>query len=373
MFFKDIIGHEEIKQSLIASVKSGHIAHAQLFAGPEGVGKMALALAYARYIQCTNRGEDDACGVCPSCIKHNKLMHLDFHFAFPVIKKSENTVSAMYLEEWRRYLTAHPYPKLHDWLQEIGADNKQGAIFVSEADAIIDRLTVKPYESDYRIMLIWLPEKMNEQTSNKILKILEEPYEKTVFLLVSNDADSLLPTIRSRTQTITVRPVAEPVLAEALRRQYGVREDDATRIAHIANGNVLRALECLSTSDERERMLELFKNMMRYAYARKLKEMKAWSEEVAALGREQQKSFLQYAQQLIRENFIYNFHRPELSYMRQDEEQFASRFAPFVNMRNTPGIMEALELAEQHVTQNVNSKMIFFDLALRFIMLLKTN
>jgi DNA polymerase-3 subunit delta' len=371
MFFRDIIGQEEVKQRLIASVKSGHIAHAQLFAGPEGVGKLALAMAYARYIQCTNRGETDACGTCPSCVKHSKLMHPDCHYVFPIIKKGENPLSAQYLDDWRRYISDHPYPRLSDWMQEIGAENKQGAIFVSEADAIIDRLTVKPYESDYRIMIIWLPEKMNEMTANKILKILEEPYEKTVFLLVSNEPDALLATIRSRTQAVYIRPVEEPELAEALQSRHGVAPADSLRIAHMANGNVLRALDSLEENEERSRMLDLFIRMMRLSYGRKLKEMKLWSEEVAGMGRERQKSFLQYAQQLIRENFIYNFGLPQLNYMQPDEEAFSQRFAPFVNERNTEGIMETLELAEQHITQNANPKMVFFDLALKFIMLLK--
>ncbi|MEG0948868.1 MAG: DNA polymerase III subunit [Bacteroidales bacterium] len=373
MLFKDIIGQDEIKERLIRSVRSGHIAHAQLFAGPAGVGKFQLALAYARYIQCTNRYETDACGVCPSCVKYNKLIHPDLHFVFPIIKKKDSPVSDKYIKEWRQFVTGHPYFSLRDWLQEIGTENQQGGIFVNEGDEIIRKLTVKPYESDYRIMLIWLPEKMNEQTSNKVLKILEEPYEKTVFLLISNEPEMLLATILSRTQCIHVRPVPEPVLADALQKRFGVNPTDSARIAHLSNGNVYRALESLSVSEEREYLLELFKQMMRLAYGRKLKEMKKWSEEVAALGRERQKNFLQYAQQMIRENFIYNFHQPQLSYMTAPEEAFSSRFSPFVNERNTPAIMETLELAELHIGQNANPKMVFFDLALKFIMLLKTN
>lgn len=373
MLFKDIIGQDAIKQRLIHSVQSGHIAHAQLFAGPEGIGKFQLALAYARYIQCTHRGETDSCGHCPSCVKYNKLIHPDLHFVFPIIKKGSYAVSDQYLREWRQFVTTHPYFSLREWLQEIGTENQQGGIFVNEGDEIIRKLTIKPYESDYRIMLIWLPEKMNEQAANKVLKILEEPYEKTVFLLVSNEPDLLLTTIRSRTQCLYVRPVEEYTLANALQTRFGVLPAESQRIAHLSNGNVLKAMENLSVSEEREYLLELFKQMMRLAYGRKLKEMKKWSEEVAAMGRERQKNFLQYAQQMIRENFIYNFHQSQLSYMRADEEAFSSRFSPFVNERNTPAIMDTLELAELHITQNANPKMVFFDVALKFIMLLKTN
>lgn len=373
MLFKDIIGQDEIKSRLIHSVQSGHIAHAHLFAGAPGIGKFQLALAYARYIQCTDRTPTDACGRCPSCVKYNKLIHPDLHFVFPVVKKSGSVVSDNYIKEWRQFVLAHPYFSLREWLLEINAENKQGGIFVDEGDEIIRKLTVKPYESDYRVMLIWLPERMNEQTANKVLKILEEPYEKTVFLLVSNEPENLLATILSRTQCIQVRPVPEPILAQALQTRFGVAAPDSQRIAHLSNGNVLKALENLSISEEREYLLELFKQMMRLAYGRKLKEMKKWSEEVAALGRERQKNFLQYAQQMIRENFIYNFHQPQLSYMTAPEEAFSSRFSPFVNERNTPAIMETLELAELHITQNANPKMVFFDVALKFIMLLKTN
>ena len=373
MLFKDIIGQEEIKLRLIRSVQTNHIAHAQLFAGPEGVGKFQLALAYARYIQCTDRNEQDACGRCPSCVKYNKLIHPDLHFVFPVIKKGPSTICYDFINEWRQFVTAHPYFSLREWLQEIGTENQQGGIFVNESDEIIRKLSVKPYESDYKVMIIWLPEKMNDQTANKLLKMLEEPFEKTVFLLVSNEPDTMLGTILSRTQCIHVRPVEEATLARALQSRYGVASQDSFQIAHLANGNVIRALENLSISEERDYLLELFKQMMRLAYGRKLKEMKKWSEEVAGLGRERQKNFLAYAQQMIRENFIYNLHQPELSYMTRPEMEFSSRFAPFVNERNTPAIMETLELAEQHIGQNVNAKMVFFDLALKFIMLLKTN
>ncbi|MGL4292850.1 MAG: DNA polymerase III subunit delta', partial [Bacteroidales bacterium] len=261
MYFKDIIGQEEIKQRLIRSVQTNHIAHAQLFAGPEGAGKFQLALAYARYIQCTDRSDTDSCGRCPSCVKYNKLIHPDLHFVFPVIKKGTNTICSDFINEWRGFVTTHPYFSLREWMQEIGSENQQGGIFVNESDEIIRKLSVKPYESDYKVMLIWLPEKMNEQTANKLLKMLEEPFEKTVFLLVSNEADAMLGTILSRTQTIHVRPVAEQILARALQSRFGVNSQDSQRIAHLSNGNVVKALENLSVSEEREYLLELFKQM----------------------------------------------------------------------------------------------------------------
>lgn len=371
MFFKDIIGQEEIKQRLIHSVQNNHIAHAQLFAGPEGTGKFQLALAYARYIQCTDRGVTDACGLCPSCVKYGKFMHPDLHFVFPVLRKSATTVCYDFIDKWRQFLTGNRYFSLRDWLLYIGAENQQGGIFVKESDEIIRKLSVKPYESDYKVMLIWLPERMNEQTANKLLKMIEEPFDKTVLLLVSNEPEEVLGTIQSRSQRINVRPVAESEMADALINRYGIDPQQAVNVAHLANGNVMKAMEMMRLSEEKEYFFNLFVSMMRLAYGRRLKEMKAWSEEVAALGRERQKNFLSYAQAMIRENFIFNMRVPGLNYMTPGENAFSQRFAPFVNERNIEGIMEELGLAEQHIGQNVNAKMVFFDLALKFIMLLK--
>ncbi len=373
MYFRDIIGQEKTKDRLRLSVRQGQIAHAQLFAGNEGAGKLQLALAYARYIQCTNRGELDSCGNCPSCVKYNKLVHPDLHFVYPVVKRDKSSISTDFLPEWRAFVLENGYFSLRQWLELIGKENQQGGIFVDEADQIISKLQVKPYESDYRVMLIWLPEKMNDQTANKLLKMLEEPYEKTVFLLVSNQPDMVLGTILSRTQRIQIPPVDESDLREALENKYYLSPVHSERIAHLASGSVLQALQNITVSEEQTLLLELFKQMMRLAYGRKLKEMKLWSEEVAALGREKQKVFLQYAQHMIRESFIYNLQNPQLTYMNSEEEAFSSRFSPFVNEKNTAGIMAELELAEVHITQNVNAKMVFFDLALKFIMLLKTN
>lgn len=373
MFFRDIIGQEEIKQRLIHSVQNHQIAHAQLLSGPEGVGKLQLAIAYARYIQCTQRGAEDACGHCPSCVKYNKLIHPDLHFVFPVIRKSESTICEDFITEWRQFLSDHTYFTVRDWLAYIGAENKQGGIFVKESNEIIRKLSVKAYESDYKIMIIWHPERLNEATANKLLKILEEPYEKTLFLLVSNEPDEILPTIQSRAQRINVRPVPEPILAEMLHSRFGVSPEESSRIAHIANGNVLKALENIQLSDEKNYFFDLFISMMRLAYGRRLKEMKQWSEEVAGIGRERQRNFLTYAQSMVRENFIRNIGIADLNYMTLQEENFSQRFSPFVNERNIEGIMKELELAELHIAQNINAKIVFFDLALKFIMLLKSN
>ena len=366
MFFKDVIGQEETKQRLIQEVNEGRIPHAQLICGPEGVGKLPLALAYARYISCTNRGATDACGVCPSCVKFSKLVHPDVHFVFPVVKSGR---SDDYIVEWRRMVLNNPYFNLNHWLNEINAENAQAVIYTKESDEIMKKLSLKSSEGGFKITIIWLPEKMQLACSNKLLKLLEEPPEKTVFLLVSEAPDLILPTILSRTQRFNIRKIDEASIAQVLQQKYGVQQATSVTIAHLANGSFIKALETIHLNEESQLFFELFVNLMRLSYQRKIREMKLWSEQV---GRERQKNFLSYCQRMIRENFIYNLHQKELVYMTPDEQNFSTRFAPFVNERNVIGIMNELSEAQQHIEQNVNAKMVFFDFSLKMIVLLKS-
>ena len=371
MFFRDVIGQEEAKQRLINEVREGRVAHAQLFCGGEGTGKLPLAIAYARYLCCQHPGEHDACGTCPSCVKFDKLAHPDLHFVFPVVKKkNKDTVSDDYLAEWRELLLQTPYINLPIWLKEMGAENQQAQIFVKESNEIIRKLSLKSSQGGYKVMIIWLPEKMNVECSNKLLKLLEEPPVQTVFLLVSEEPDALLTTIQSRTQRFNLKGIEENLIKETLVQRYGIQEPDATDIAHRAEGNFLRALETIHLNEDNKVFFELFVSLMRLSYQRKLREMRTWSETVAAMGRERQKHFLAYCQRMVRENFIYNFHDRSLVYLNAEEQNFSSRFAPFVNERNVIGIMEELAEAENHIGQNVNARMVFFDFALKMIVLL---
>ena len=374
MFFRDVIGQADVKQRLIHSVKTGQIAHAQLFCGPEGVGKFPLALAYARYIQCTNKGENDACGQCPSCKQYNNLMHPDLHFVFPIVKneKKKKRVSDDYIEDWRLFLAENTYFNLDQWLEYIDAANSQAMIYAEESREIIRKISLKTYESDYKVMIIWLPERMNAVCANKLLKLLEEPYDKTVFLLVSDNASAILGTILSRTQPVHLRPLSEDVVSSALVTNYSLSPEDASAIAHIASGNYLRALESIRVSDEMRLNFDLFVRLMRLAYGRKIKDLKLWSEEISDLGREKERIFLSYAQRMLRENFIYNIRQPEINYMTTQEAQFSSRFAPFIHERNVYPIMEELSRAYDDIGQNANGKIVFFDLAIKMIMLLKS-
>ncbi|MCD8081313.1 MAG: DNA polymerase III subunit [Bacteroides sp.] len=373
MYFREIIGQRNAILRLIQGVREERIPHAMLICGPEGTGKLPLALAYARYLFCTNRSEEDACGSCPSCVKFNKLVHPDLHFVFPIVKssKGKREVCDDYLADWRKMVLNNPYFNLNHWLAEMGTENGQAIIYAKESEEIVRKLSLKSSEGGYKITVLWLPEKLHPVCANKLLKLLEEPPEKTVFLLISENPEMILTTILSRTQRFNIQKIAKEEISRELQQKYGIAEPDADSIAHLANGNFIQALETIHLNKETQLYFELFVNLMRLSYQRKIKEMKLWSEQVAGLGRERQKNFLLYCQRMIRENFIYNFQRRELSYITPDEATFASRFAPFVNERNVQGIMHELTEAQLHIEQNVNAKMVFFDFSLKMIVLLK--
>lgn len=372
MFFKDIIGQEEAKKHLITEVEEGRIPHAQLFCGPEGVGKLPLAIAYARFICCEHPTHEDACGTCSSCLLFNKLIHPDLHFVFPIVKlkSGKGIICDDFLPEWRDLVLKQPYFNIHHWLDQMGVENQQALIGVRESDEIMKKLNVKSRMGGYKVMIIWLPEKMNMECSNKLLKILEEPPVKTVFLLVSEEADNILPTIQSRTQRFNLPRIAEDKITKVLQDKFYLMPEDAINIAHRAEGNFIKALETIHLSEDNKLFFELFVSLMRLSYQRKIREMKAWSEQVAAMGRERQKHFLTYCQRMIRENFIYNFHNKELVYLNPEEQNFSSRFSPYINERNVIGIMNELTEAQIHIEQNVNPKMVFFDFSLKMIVLL---
>ena len=372
MFFKDVIGQEEAKKMLIREALSDKIAHAKLICGGEGTGKLPLAIAYARYISCENPKEDDACGICPNCIKYNKLAHPDLHFIFPVIKKKNNkdTISDDFIHEWRNLLTNTPYFNLSIWLKEMYAENQQAQIYVKESDEINRKLSLKSSQGGYKIVIIWLPEKMNVECSNKLLKLLEEPPKDTIFLLVSEEPDRLLPTILSRTQKLQLHPIDENIIIHKLINDYSIDEVEAKSIAHRTEGNYLKVLGTIHLCEDKQNYFDLFVSLMRLSYQRKIREMKQWSEVLSSMGRERQKEFFTYCQRMIRENFIYNFRRESLIYLSKDEENFSTRFSPFINERNVMGIMNELSEAQRHIEQNVNAKMVFFDFSLKMIVLL---
>ncbi|MBR5511432.1 MAG: DNA polymerase III subunit delta [Bacteroidaceae bacterium] len=376
MFFKDIIGQKSLLAQLSRMVDENRLAHALLLTGPSGNGKLPIAVALARYILCSDRRNGDACGCCPSCVKMDKLVHSDLHFVFPVKKKKNSSsdsapVSDDYIAEWREIFLKEPYFGYSDWLAMLDVENQQPIIYEKESSEILRKLSLKSREGGWKIMIIWLPEKMKEACSNKLLKILEEPPAETLFLLVAESTEHILPTILSRTQRVDIPRILADEIAEALQRRYALDGDTARSIAQQSGGDWEKAESMLRVDNDKRLYLELFMTLMRMAYRRDIMAMKKWSEQVAALGRERQKGMLEYCQRMIRENFIMNFGRNEMLYLSPEERNFSVNFSPFVNENNIFGIMEEVADAQKHVEQNVNAKMIFFDMALRMIVWIK--
>ena len=381
MLFKEIIGQEATKAQLRQAVREGRIPHAQLFTGISGIGKLQLALAYAQYLNCPNRTDEDSCGRCPTCLQYQHLQHPDLHFVFPIVKTDSADTCNDFLEPWRKIILEKHYFDLDDWHAALGVETKQSMIYEKESGEILRKLSLKAYGDGYKIMIIWQPEKMNAATANKLLKILEEPAPKTVFLLVSEHPEQMLATILSRVQTIRIPRLETETIAEALVRR-GIAASRTTDIARIANGSFLAALKKAGESEENQQELRDFVALFRDAYTvgvlrdpqkkyESLKHLRQWSLDMAATGRENQKHFLQYAQQQVRENFIRNIGQPELNYQMEEERNFSVKFAPFIHSGNVEAIMNQLDLAERQIEQNGNAKMIFFDLCLQMIILIK--
>lgn len=371
MLFHDIIGQEGIKNQLLRMVAEERVAHAIMFAGDPGFGGFPMAYAFARFLNCTNRGADDACGVCPSCVKYNKLVHPDQHFVYPVVKKdsSSKMVCDDVIDKWREFVLESPYFTMNEWFNVLDSE-KQGIIYSAETQEIYRKLSLKTYEGKYKIMLIWLPEKMNQEGANKILKILEEPPASTVFMLVSEKPAELLPTILSRVQTIKMPAIDKNTLANRLQSEFGVDSTLAQKVAHFANGSYIKARNGIEQDANNQENLEMFKSMMRICYSRKMPDILAFVDKAAVMGRDSLKNMLVYSIDMVRENFIHNQKDQSLNYMMPGEEEFAVRFAPFIHENNVFEINNELEQAIQHVTRNGNIRIIIMDLMLKLTMLI---
>lgn len=373
MFFKEVIGQNAVKQRLIQSVREERVSHAQLFAGTPGTGKLALAIAYAQYVACTNRQEYDSCGECPSCKKYRKLIHPDLHFVFPVIKtkKFDKPVSDNFLDEWRQMIGQNPYFNIDQWFEMIGVENAQGLIYSHQSEEIIRKLNLKSYESEYKVMIIWLPEKMHVACANKLLKMIEEPPVKTLFVLVTENEEDIISTIRSRCQLIIIPPVDSDSIERAIGEMPGSEGIDIRNIVHLAKGNYGKALELLQPDEQTLYNLERFKELMRFSYGRKFGELLKWADQVAAIGREKQKSLLNYFLTILRENFVYNLKVRDLTFMNDQEEEFSKRFSPFINERNIIELTEVFETAFAQIGMNGNPRIIFADVSFKITKLIR--
>ncbi len=373
MFFSDIIGQEMVKQRLTGTVREGRISHAQLFTGPGGTGKLGLAIAYAQYISCRNRTDHDSCGSCPSCRKYAKLVHPDLHFVFPVYKPKnvQKSYCDDFLPQWRETVLKSHYFSLNHWTEVINAENAQATIYANESESIIRKLSMKPFESEYKTMIIWLPERMNVYCSNKLLKMIEEPPSKTLFLLVTEDEAGIIGTIRSRTQIIRVPRIENTDMAEALGKKGEYTQDQIGEIVHLSNGNYLEALEYDNPRDDKQYFFDIFQRIMRNAFKAEVSVLMDIAEEMAAIGRERQKDFFQYALRLVREFFMLNLGKSSLVYLSREEKEFGVKFSPFINERNVIPINQVFEEGFRDISMNGNSRVVFTDTVLRIVRLIK--
>lgn len=368
MQFKDVVGHADLKARLIKSVSEGRIAHAQLFAGARGTGNLPLALAYAQYLLCTNRTDGDSCGQCPSCRKAAKLEHPDLHLVFPMAAEKTDMDPTIdpateTIGSWRQAVLANPYLSEAEWYNAIDMKNKQGLISTAVAAHVIKALSLKSYESEYKVMIIWLAERMNIAAANKLLKIIEEPPAKTVFLLVSENPTLLLKTITSRTQQITVPPIDEQSMAQALEQRMGVDPTQAANMAHIACGSYSKA-QMLCTTPIGEHY-ERYVQLMRLCYANKYLDLLAWAENTAKLNREEIKDFINYALDITRNSLMLNLGLPELCFSSNEEQQFVQKFSPYIHRQNIEKISSELNAVNEHIARNANASIVFTDFVLK--------
>ncbi|MDC8005089.1 DNA polymerase III subunit delta' [Aureisphaera galaxeae] len=378
MDFSEIIGHTHIKNHLRTTVQQGRIAHAQLFHGPAGSGLLPLAIAYARELLCSTHEEGSQ--AYERCARNvHQFTHPDLHFVYPVntndtVKK--NAVSSLFMEEWRNFLNENPYGSLFDWFQQLGIENKQGNISVLEAEDISKKLALKAYEGGFKIMIVWMADRMNTECSNKILKLVEEPPEKTVLLFLAEDSEQIINTIRSRCQLLQVPLLPESEIAKALVSKTNVSESEALRISRQAHGDYNKALHILSKDNEDLVFEEWFVAWVRSAFKSKgnkkaIQDLLQWSEKVAGKGRETQKNFLQYCIELFRQALLKNYGLDSLVYLETQDPKFSlEKFAPFVHQNNIYEILKGLEDALYHVERNGNAKIIFTDLSIQLTRLI---
>ncbi|HEX8427768.1 DNA polymerase III subunit delta [Hymenobacter sp.] len=377
MRFSEIPGQQQVKQLLVQSVRRNHVAHAQLFRGAEGSGALALALAYGTFLNCEQRRpeDEDSCGQCPSCQKIDKLIHPDLNFIVPVTTTkavAKDATSSKFMAEWRSFVLDDPYQGLNDWMQHIGAENKQGSISKEESLQLLKLVSLKAFEAQFKIVIVWLPELMHPAAANAVLKLLEEPPPATVFLLVSYAPEQLLPTIISRVQPVVVRPLPENELTNWLSTVHQIPEVKARQLAQLAEGNPGAALAAQNAATADHDYFTLFVKWMRLCYSNNVSEMLVTSDDFQKLGRENQKEFMQFALGLLRKVLLYGLDPQLVPHLPAAEQQFITGFSRFVTPRNADPLTRELNEAHYHIERNANPRMVFVDVSLRVAELLKT-
>lgn len=376
MLFSEIVGHDDLKKRLIQSVNENRVAHAQLFVGTEGSGKMPLAIAYAQYINCQNRTESDSCGVCPSCKKYMSLSHPDLHFIFPTatnksVKKDPE--SDLFLAEWREYFSdCQGYVNLSEWFDKLDIENKQGIINVRDASTVIRKLSFKSYESEYKVVILWMPEKLNVFSANKLLKLIEEPPEKTLFLLVAENQEEVLSTIRSRCVLVKVPRLDTAVIKDALVEKCGCSEQLALDAATMSNGSWPLAKRFSNDIDNEMLYADTFRKWMRYCFKGAVPELIDFvANEIKGLGREKQKALLEYGLNIFHCSLLINNNISSAVMLTSAEKTFAQNFAPYINMKNVTQICALFEESINQIVRNANAQLVFMDDSLKMSKLLR--
>ena len=372
MLFKDISGNEDVKKELFEAVKKNRIAHAQLFLGGGGDAKLPLSLAFAQYLNCEQKANNESCNKCHSCQMYNTLSHPDLHLVFPVLKINniKNPTSDNFVKNWRKAIIKNPYISLNEWYDYLGSENKQGAIYKDEAENIQKKTSLKNFEAAFRIFIFWMPERMNIITANKLLKLIEEPPKGTFFFLISENFDQLLPTITSRVQTVKIKKFSNNNIVEYLQKNHNITKEKANKISRIVSGNLSKAIYICKNETNQE-FLKEFQNWMQICYKAKITETGNFTDKITKLGRENQKEFLHESLGIIRECLLVNTHNDGPLKKQELEEKFVRNFAPFIHESNGVEIFERLEKAIKNIERNANPKILFYELSLHMMRLLK--
>ena len=364
MQFKDIVGQAAVKQRLINSVTENRVSHAQLFLGPEGSGNLPLAVAYAQYISCVDRQPDDSCRVCASCRKYQKLVHPDLHFSYPFFAKHKEDNALTFVEQWREAFLANPYLSLDDWRDYLDAENKQANINIAECHQIIKKLSLKPFESAYKVLILWLPEYLDKE-GNALLKIIEEPQPNTLFLLAAQNQDQILTTILSRTQLIKIPALGYNDIKNCLSENHGQTQHAAEEIAYLSNGNMTEALKMLQ--QETKGYHKLFVDWLRMCFTDKGPELIAFTEHMARQGRENQKTFLRYGISFTRECCLLLSGAGSLVHLPAAELEVAQKMIRVLSLPMAEAVSAEMEKAHYHVERNANPRILFLDVSLQIV------
>ena len=371
MQFREIVGHKREIERLVSMVDKAQIPHALLLFGQSGIGKMNVARALTQYMFCLDRRDGDSCGKCPNCLQTSKLNNPDIHYVFPIIKKDKTDTSDDFMEEWKEFTEAYPYSSPEGWLKILNAGNSRPLIHVTESEQLIRKSTLSSYGDKYKVFVVWLPEKMNAEAANRLLKLVEEPFEDTFFIFVSNSPSEILPTILSRLQSVEFKALSNQDIKSFLIGK-GKSQEEADSLLKLIKGNMNQALQLINENGEMVEFAKAFIEVMRAAYSRKMTNLRDLSESFAAYGREKSIRFLEYFTRMFRESFISNLRIESIEAMTMEEKSFVNKFGPFINEANIEELVMHAARAREDISRNANQKIVWFDFFIELTRLIRT-